>query len=78
MVKLIVTDIHITYTMHIRRYNLHLHCLGSHFLISDLKISTSFRFLSSRGTIFHTLDAKYRREFKRKRVVLTEFTEKSV
>ena len=45
------------------RHDVHSHCIGSHFLISDLKISMSFKFLSSRGTIFHTLDAKYRREF---------------
>ena len=53
-------------------------CIASHFLISELKILTSFRFLSSSGTIFHSLDAKYCREFKPKLVVLTELTEKSV
>ena len=46
--------------------NVHSHCIGCDFLISDLKLSTSFRFLSSSRTIFHTLDAKYRREFKPK------------
>ena len=38
----------------------------------------SFRFLGLSGTIFHTLDAIYRREFKRKWVVLTELTEKLI
>ena len=60
------------------RHHVHSHFIGSHFLISDLKLSTSFRFLSSSGTIFHTLNAKHRREFKPKWVVLTEPTEKSV
>ena len=32
--------------------------------IMYIRTATSFRFLSSSGTIFHTLDAKYRREFK--------------
>ena len=54
------------------RHDVHSHCIGSHFLISDLKISMSFKFLSSRGTIFHTLDAKYRREFNPKKVVLRD------
>ena len=48
------------------RHSVHLHCIGSHFLISDLEISTTFKFLSSSGTIFHILEAKYRREFKQK------------
>ena len=54
-----------------------MHCLGSHFLISDLNISTSFRSLSS-GTIFHTLDAKKCKESKPKWVVLTILTEKLI
>ena len=68
MVKLTVTELIFTdpilcsYGTH----NLHSHCLGSHFLISDLNSSTSFRSLSSSGTIFHTLNAKYHKEFKPK------------
>ena len=64
MVKLIVTDIHITYTVHYCRHNLHSHCIGSHFLFSR-EIQRRC-LLSSSGTIFDTLDAKYRREFKPK------------
>ena len=41
------------------------------------KISTSFMFLILSGTIFHTLDAKYHKEFKAKGAVLRELTEKS-
>ena len=48
------------------------------FLTSDLKMSMSFRFLSSGGTIFHTLDAKYRKKCQPKWVVLAELTEKSI
>ena len=44
------------------RHNLHLHCFGSYILIPDLNISTSFRFLNSSWTIFHTY-AKCRKEF---------------
>ena len=54
------------------------YCISLYFLISNLKISTSLRILSSSGTIFHTLDAKYSRGFKPKSVVLTEPREKSI
>ena len=66
MVKLIVNDIHKPILCTYGRHNVHLHCLGFHFLISDLNISTTFRYLSSSGTIFHTLDAKYCKGFKPK------------
>ena len=65
-VKLIVTDIDITYVVQYGRHNLHSHCIGSHFLISNLNISTLFTSLSSSGTIFHTSDAKYCKESKTK------------
>ena len=51
------------------------YCISLYFLISNLKISTSLRILSSSGTIFHTLGAKYSREFKPKSVVLRELRE---
>ena len=65
MVKLIVTDIHLTYTIHTGRHNVYSNFPGLQFLISALNISTSFRFLSSSGTVFYTLDAKCRKEFNR-------------
>ena len=77
-VKLIVTYINITYNVQHGRHNVHSHCIGPHFLISDLKISKSFMFLILRGSIFHTLDAKYHKEFKAKGAVLRELTENSI
>ena len=66
MVKLIVTDIHLTYTVHTGRHNVYSNFPGLQFLISALNISTSFRFLSLSGTVFYTLDTKCRKEFKPK------------
>ena len=77
MAKLIVAYIHMIYTGHIWQTKCTFVSAGFHFLISDLNISRSSRFLSSSDTIFHTLDAKYRKEFKLKWLVLVGPTEKS-